>query len=154
MGSDVTYDALINSAVTKYHNMVKQDRWKLTEPKDSKIVALTTQVTNLEKRLVVSEGKAVQPPPSTTNPKFNCALPAVQMKYDGPKKMINGEQWWWCEHHMMEGVYDGLYVKHPPDEHDDWLERKKGGKRGKRDKQISGRLHSNGFVKDCQAHFE
>ena len=59
------------------------------------------------------------------------------MKYDGPEKMINGEQWWWCDYHIMEGVYNGLYVKHPPDEHNDWLKRKKGGKRGKRDKKMS-----------------
>ena len=33
VGSDITHNALINLAVTKYHNMFEQNRWKLTDIK-------------------------------------------------------------------------------------------------------------------------
>ena len=35
-----------------------------------------------------------------------------------------GKTWFWCPHHKMEGKYDGLYVTHKPEEHDEWLQRK------------------------------
>ena len=49
VSADLTHDDLISQYMTKYNNMVKQDRWKVQEPNDVKIVALTTQITNLEK---------------------------------------------------------------------------------------------------------
>jgi len=36
----------------------------------------------------------------------------------------DGKQWYWCPHHKMEGSYDGLYVTHKPEEHDEWKNNK------------------------------
>ena len=51
VGVDLTHDDLICQSVAKYNNMAKQDRWKVQEPNDVKIVALTTLITNLEKTI-------------------------------------------------------------------------------------------------------
>ena len=40
------------------------------------------------------------------------------------KKVVDRKMWYWCIHHKMEGVYDGIYVGHPEDDHDQWEERK------------------------------
>ena len=42
VGSDIIHDSLVNTAVTKYNNMVKQARWKQVEPKNTTIVTLMT----------------------------------------------------------------------------------------------------------------
>ena len=43
---------------------------------------------------------------------------------EGPTKVVDGKTWYWCPHHKREGLYDGMYVTHPPDKHDEWQERK------------------------------
>ena len=30
-----------------------------------------------------------------------------------------GRTWYWCPHQKVEGSYDGLYVMHKPEEHDE-----------------------------------
>ena len=37
-------------------------------------------------------------------------------------KVVNGKTWYWCPKHMRYGVYGGLYVTHPPDKHNEWVE--------------------------------
>jgi len=32
----------------------------------------------------------------------------------------DGKTWYWCPHHKVEGSYDGLYVTHKPEEHEEW----------------------------------
>ena len=51
-----------------------------------------------------------------------------RFKEDRNTKKVNGKQWWWCPLHVLEGIYDGLYVKHPPEKHSEWEERKKNNK--------------------------
>jgi len=36
----------------------------------------------------------------------------------------DGKNWWWCPKHVLPGKYDGLYVTHKPEDHEDWLKRK------------------------------
>ena len=54
-----------------------------------------------------------------------------RIKFDKNEKTVDGTAWYWCKHHVMDGVYDRLYVKHPENKHDEWVERKKGWKREK-----------------------
>ena len=56
VGVDLTHDDLVSQSVTKYNNMVKQDRWKVQELNNSKIMALITQITNLEKQSMITVG--------------------------------------------------------------------------------------------------
>ena len=47
------------------------------------------------------------------------------MKKEGPEKIVDGTTYWWCLHHRLEGVFDGLYMTHRPGhEHDLWKEAK------------------------------
>ena len=36
----------------------------------------------------------------------------------------DGKTWHWCLHHKVDGTYDGLYVTHRPEEHEDWKKNK------------------------------
>ena len=36
----------------------------------------------------------------------------------------DGKTWHWCPHHVVEGKYDGLYVTHKPEDHDEWQRKK------------------------------
>ena len=130
VGSDITHDSLVNMCVTKYNNMVKLGRWKQTEPKDATIVALTTQVKNLENRISHASSSSSGGPSGFNNhknPKFT--LDKWRIEFDGKEKTVDGITWYWCTKHVMDGVYDGMYVKHREDKHDEWLERKKGWKK-------------------------
>ena len=50
-GVDLTHDDLISQSMAKYNNMFNKDRWKVQEPNDATIVALTTHITNLEETI-------------------------------------------------------------------------------------------------------
>ena len=54
--------------------------------------------------------------------------------------------WYWCSKHVMDGVYDGMCVKHPENKHEEWLERKKGWKKGSKDTATSNEYQSTGAV--------
>ena len=42
---------------------------------------------------------------------------------------------WWCpKHKCPKETYDGIYVGHPPDEHDKWQTRKDKFKANRKDK--------------------
>ena len=45
------------------------------------------------------------------------------MKKEGAEKVVDGVTWWWCPDHKLDGVFDGLYMKHQPGEgHKKWKE--------------------------------
>ena len=31
----------------------------------------------------------------------------------------DGKTWYWCPRHVVPGKYDGLYVTHKPEDHDE-----------------------------------
>ena len=43
----------------------------------------------------------------------------------------DGKTWWWCPHHKTEGLFDGLYVTHKPEDHDEWKKDKRNWMRKK-----------------------
>ena len=45
----------------------------------------------------------------------------------------DGKTWHWCPHHSYEGKYDGLYVTHKPEDHDEWQKKKDASLQRKRD---------------------
>ena len=47
-------------------------------------------------------------------------MPEWRMKKEGPMKIVDGVEWFWCPHHRLEGVFDGLYMPHKPEDHDKW----------------------------------
>ena len=37
----------------------------------------------------------------------------------------DGKTWYLCPHHVKEGLFDGLYMSHKPEDHDEWARKKK-----------------------------
>ena len=68
----------------------------------------------------------------------------MRIKFDGKEKTVNGEKWYWCSKYVMDGVYDRMYVKHREEKHDEWLERKKGWKKGSKSVDTSNFSNSTG----------
>ena len=66
---------------------------------------------------------------SSKNPYFT--LDDWRMKKDGDSKTMDGKTWYWCPRHVQEGLYDGLYVTHRPEDHDAWADRKRNWKKNK-----------------------
>ena len=49
MNNNISHDDLATAARAKYNNMVASDKYYKLDPKDAKILALTTKVTALER---------------------------------------------------------------------------------------------------------
>ena len=147
IGSDITHDSLVSMSITKYNNMAKLGRWKQVEPKNATIVALTTQIKNLENKIGnTSNSSGGGLPGSNNNKNSKFTLEAWRIKFDGKEKTMDGVLWYWCSKHVIDGVYDGMYVKHLEDKHEEWLERKKGWKKGSKDTTTSNESQSTGVV--------
>ena len=133
LGEEYHADTLIDKATTKYNNMVSDNKWKTNETKDTKILALSTQIANLEKALVTKNGTSSggQDVPSGKGSNFRNIDAWRKVKNKGNQCEVDGLTWWWCPKHKVEGSYDGLYVRHRPEDHEDWQARKDERKRQK-----------------------
>ena len=56
-GSNVSAEELIAMSTEKYNNMYRQNKWKINSSSDSKLVALATQVKELQNQLKNSSNK-------------------------------------------------------------------------------------------------
>lgn len=136
----ITVDTLISAARQKYAMMIDKNTWGKVDPKDAKILALSTRLDEVSKELK----SAKNPPASATNAASNTAtvdnkqvtMPTPDMRANphGPEKWrtikkgeeieMMGKPWYWCPHHKhKDGHFDGLYCRHKPSEHDAWKER-------------------------------
>lgn len=93
------------------------------EQKDITIVALTTQITNIEKNIsagVASLTTKFGAAPSA-NPHWGSkfTLEDWRIVFDGKEKVIDDRTWYWCPHHKMDGFYDGMHVDHTWDTYDE-----------------------------------
>ena len=43
---------------------------------------------------------------------------------EGATKVVDINTCYWCPRHIKEGFYDGMYVTHPPEKHNEWMDRK------------------------------
>lgn len=144
---EITPDTLISASRSKYNNMVDKDVWGLVDPRDTKMLALTTKIDSLLKeqaKTAVALATSLEKNASngggggngqkawkerTTDDKYVDGLLRVRTIKDGPTKTIEGEQFWWCPKHVHpKGLWNGLYVKHHPDKHDEVTQRRKGNK--------------------------
>ena len=105
----MTHNDLISQSVTKYDNLVNQDRWKIQEPNDGTIVALTTQIKNLEKTINVNRNPKLlatgdgSSKNSSTGNRFILDAWRIELIVDIPT-------WHWYKHHVMVCVYQGMYI--------------------------------------------
>ena len=145
---DITPGTLISASRSKYNNMVDKDLWGKVDPRDAKLLALTTKYNSLlaeQKKtataLATSADKATSQGggggggggnPSNkawnerlTNDKFVDGLLRERTIKDGESKVIDGQTFHWCPHHKHpKGLWDGLYVKHTADQHDEVCKRR------------------------------
>ena len=147
-GTMMTLDEIKDDAIKKYNNIserMKKDGKSFTGSQlpynktssaslsddKAKIIALTTQLEDAKQQLLnafasKSSDYNTQQPPSTNTGggvrKPN--IDAWRMKKTlGDKVQKDGKWFYWCPHHQYPGFYDGLYVTHPPEKHDEWKDR-------------------------------
>jgi hypothetical protein len=139
--SVVTSQALMDDAAAYFINLKNTGAWKTKVSRNSRIIALTTQLTELKTEI----GKLSA---SKATPKLDDGKPA-----GGPAKYVfqlwrlekidnkaehnmverDGKTWYWCDkdRYNNKGVItNGMYVAHKPDEHDAWINRRKNGRKG------------------------
>ena len=126
LGEDYLADTLIDKATTKYNNMVSDNKWTANETKDAKIMALSTQIAALEKALVTTNdtSSTTKDTSSGKGSNFRSIDAWRKVKNKGDECEVNGLTWWWCPKHKIDGSYNGLYVRHRSEDHDDWQARK------------------------------
>ena len=128
IGGEKRPNQIIAEALTIYNNAVTANRWDNKDPKDAKIMALTTQVEQLVEAqkqysaMVTAKGNAA---PTSSNaasgkPGDFLSIKAWRMKKTEDSIQKEGRTWYWCPHHKVEGSYEGLYVTHKPEEHEEW----------------------------------
>lgn len=122
-GKDIQPEVLMESAISKYNNMKKQNTWGRINPKDAKIVALATELRQIKSCLSTSSNH--QKSSDKKKPVIKLNIEKWRMHKKEDKKEHNGNTWWWCPHHKLDGHFDGLYMNHPPHKHDDWVMDKK-----------------------------
>jgi len=112
-----TSSALRIKVLQKYNNILLAHRWKKTEYPSVKIISVLTA-------LVTSTSTTKK-----SNPKLR--IPEWRTEKKGSKVDRDGKTWWWCPHHKAEGLFDGLYVTHKPEDYDEWKQNKKNFKKNK-----------------------
>ena len=124
LGGDIDPNALIDESVIKFNNMKKPNLWISSDSKDAKIIALTTKVETLQKEFASSMyddgGK------STHKIDFHDAgdgwkknVPEWKRTFKKASIVHEGKTYWWCKHHVYKDRYDGLYMDHKPEDHDE-----------------------------------
>ena len=130
---DMDWRDIITAGRTKYTNMFVSGDWTKVNPRDAKIMALTTELEAI-KASTHAHAHA------TANDNSTNAHKAKQNAGGGDKvggvdkwrTVKNGDQisrdgktWYWCTQHVHpHGHFNGLYVLHKPAEHVDWKSRK------------------------------
>jgi hypothetical protein len=111
---DISIEELTTLATEKFNNMSEQRQWDSSSSKSdsSKIVALTTQVEELQKKLSDTKGKSEAPKKSTP---FLEVAEWRKTKSFGPSVTKDGRDWHWCSIKHNNGK--GMYVTHREEDH-------------------------------------
>ena len=125
---DDTYSDIIDAARAVYNNMEESGEWNKVNPTDAKLMALSTQLEKLKKENVALASLANEPANSNLSTNNNGSYKIEEWRFikDGETMDRDGKKWWWCPHHNKG---KGMYVRHPPSEHDDWAARKRAGQK-------------------------
>ena len=122
-GTAFTYDEIKSAALRKYNNLVEVST--VPPMKSASALATNAEDTSGLKNNNNSGGINNGPPSGSTGPRHSTGLKEWRKTKSFGEKVFKDDAWhWWCPHHVYPGVYDGLYMTHPPEEHDKWQERK------------------------------
>lgn len=64
-------------------------------------------------------------------------------KYFGDSVFKDGKHYHWCPHYVYKCLYDGLYVTHLADKHDEWQAQQDCKKQNRKDKMERENLRSS-----------
>lgn len=135
----ITPTELLLAARTYYTNLVSTNQWEKIDPKDARIMTLSTKLEQLEKAQAAvlatqgtgGGGGGNDSKPFVTRPGNIEGTTVAQWraKYVGQTIEKDGETWKWCTHHKSPGKWDGLYWKdHDTNSHASWHEDRKRNK--------------------------
>ncbi len=128
---NITTDNLIITACTKYNNMVADKTWGKVDPRNAKIMALTTALEEIKKNNSSKSTDAANATDGGGKVNKFATLEEWRMKFDGDIKVVSGRTFYWCKHHKGKH-YDGLYVSsHSPEHHDAWVKDKHASRNGR-----------------------
>jgi hypothetical protein len=124
VGNGITPTELIREARMKYANSTAAETQ--TEHRDTMIAALNTRIRALEDTRTTGgnpnpRGKGSNPA-AKGNPVQRGATSVEEWRMVKVGETVDRDdrKWHWCKDHIMDGVYDGLYVLHPPSGHAEW----------------------------------
>ena len=112
---------VIDTAQIKYNSMDSVNLWDPVDPRDAKLLALTTQVETLQKAnqgtsTSIRKGGGADDPT-----RVGGVAKWRTIKNKGETCEWNGTTWYWCTKHVHPtGKFNGLYCTHKPEEHDEW----------------------------------
>ena len=139
--ASITPDQLIVASKAKFNNMDSRNEWGAVDPRDAKIMALTTKLQSVEEKYEKFTQTALATAVArNNNNSSNNGTPAGNGNSsgfdrtffqgtrvekwrgtrDGPEKVgPDGKTLSWCKHHVHpDGLWNGLYVNHKEDQHD------------------------------------
>jgi len=144
--SPVTSQELMDDASAYFINLKNTGAWKIEISRNSQIIALTTQLTELKTEFDAS--KASKGTPKLDTPKLDDGkhtggparyafdfwrLEKIDNKVEHNMVERDGKTWYWCDKHKYNNkgvVTNGMYVTHKPDGHQSWIERRNKGRKG------------------------
>ena len=124
---DTTAEQIIQAARTKYNNMVEDKSWAKVDPRDAQLLALATEVETLRRGKTNKEAAAnatdkndkVASSGSDDMEKIS-GVAKWRMVKVGSTKTVDGKLHYWCPKHVHKGgLWNGLYVTHKPENHDE-----------------------------------
>ena len=128
--SKITPKSLLTAAKTQFTNIDKRKEWAMVDPKDAKIMALSTKLEKLQEAKDKPSTTATGGDGATAGKEIlpGCkTLLAWRAKFAGKKITRDGTEWNWCPHHVDPGgKYNGLYYNnHDEHTHAEWQKKKK-----------------------------
>ncbi len=139
--SVVTSQELMDDAAAYFINLKNTGAWKIEMSRNSQIIALATQLTELKTEFDASKASKGTPKLDNSKPTGGPVkyvfelwrLEKIDNKAEHGMVERDGKTWWWCDKHRYNNkgvVTNGMYVTHKPDGHDAWTERRNKGRKG------------------------
>ena len=114
---NLEWDDIIDAARAKYLNMESMKEWEKVDPHDAKLTALTTELNELKAARKGNDGADA----SRKRSNIVGGVPEWRTIKKGDTIEHDGKTLYWCPHHKHpQGLFDGLYCWHKPENHDEW----------------------------------
>ena len=107
---------------------MSSDEWEEKDPKDAKILVLTLRIDELikqqEKWFALATSQKSNPRLKSLNnsQQKDKIQVIVEWRMTKTEEMLekDGKTWYWCPKYVVPVKYDGLYVTHKQEEHNNW----------------------------------